>query len=614
MDPSPESEAELSTEGEEVRPQGRAVVRRGGRETARIWRAQIHQLVGLMCLACVAASLLELLLALLGHALPLARTNGIRLLALPPLLLAVAAGRRRSVRDLRAMAWLVCMTGAATHGCSAALTDAASGMAILSALAPALVACTGLLPTRTGTTLRLSAASAGMFALAYLGSLPGRPQDVALLGPLVLATAVAPLAAASLAAATARVRQARRAGDRRTSRLRTRLLHAESLRLRTLAELSQALRNPLGNVLGLADRVLHDADPASVRADVARLRSSAESLLATVVKTLDDARAEQHCRAVDSLPFDLHATLAAVTDQVRPLAAARKLELALHRPMSLPRWVIGDPSRLRQLLSPLVDNALRWTQSGGITIHAADEQRTWDDRSVVRIVVQDTGPGLSQEDCARLIEEGGAFSEIELPGGLRVASLAGCRTLARRLGGELGLTSRPGFGTSAWFTLRLELDVASEELGIQALLPRDGRRLVSGRVLVVDDDALQRELMSWMLQSRNYTVLTAENGAQALEMLRSERPDLVLMDVQMPQLDGCATTRALREAETARGRGEHLPIVALTAGALPEDRRACIDAGMDGWIPKPVRPEALLAALRHHIAAAQQASRAAARG
>ncbi|RKY20642.1 MAG: hypothetical protein DRQ55_06995 [Planctomycetota bacterium] len=568
--------------------------------TERSWRAQLHQMVGLLVLTCCMATLIELLLAAASQPVPLLQSHLWRLASLPVLLLAARVGQRLQARDLSALSWMVCLVTAVSHGHAASLTDHASDMALMAGLAPLLVLCTALLPNAPGVTLRLSTATAGTYCLSYVAALPGDAHDVHLLGPLLVMTALAPLGATGLAHGTHRARAGQRLAQSQAGRLRERIARAEGSQRRFLSELSAAMRNPLANVLGLSERLEHETRDSVHGVRAGQLRVASETLLATLEASVDRMRAEQADSELEELPFDLHATLDSVAEAWRPLASGRGLSISIHRSMSLPRWVVGDPSCVRQVLGTLIGNALCWTHEGGLSVHASDEERSWDDRARVRLVVQDTGAGMALEDIERLLDPSGSLEPVTLSDGTRPTSLAGCERIARRIGGELGLNSQPGWGTSAWFSMALELDVSGEELGFRSLLPESDDPASRLRVLVVDDDAMQRELMTWMLESRGISALTAPHGAAALELLQLEHVHLVLLDVQMPVMDGYETTRRIRSDEQERGLGEQLPLVALTASALPEDRAACLRAGMDGWLPKPVRIEALLAMLHRH--------------
>jgi CheY-like chemotaxis protein/signal transduction histidine kinase len=550
-------------------------------------------------LACSLATVIELLLAISGQPVPLIATHAWRLSTLPLLLLAARVGGRLPVGDLSALAWFMCLVAAASHGRAAALSDHATGMAMLGGLFPLLVVGTGLLPRPPAAVLRLSLATAGTFGVSYLAGLPGDVTDRHLLGPLLVACCLTPLAATALSRAIGRARTVRQVSSRQAARLRDHLTRARARHDRFLRELSASMCDPLANILGLADLLMEQSGGSGQAPQVAKLRTSAEGLMSSLVAAVDRATVDQGEALTEETPFDLHATLDAAAEPFRPLAAARGLELTVHRAPSLPRWVVGDPSRLRQVLSTLIGNALGWTTQGGITIHASDEERRWDDHAQLRFVVQDTGNGLVDEDVESLLSDDGG-GELPLRDGGSAASLSSARGMARRLGGDLGLATRPGWGCSAWFTCGVDLDVAGEELGFRSLLPAHGRAGDRLRVLLVDDDAIQREVVTWMLETRNVSVLTAENGQAALSILEHESVHLVFMDVHMPVLDGLAATRRLRALERERGLGEHLPVVALTAHALPADREDCLEAGVDGWVPKPVRAETLVAALHRH--------------
>jgi CheY-like chemotaxis protein len=261
----------------------------------------------------------------------------------------------------------------------------------------------------------------------------------------------------------------------------------------------------------------------------------------------------------------------------------------------------GDPTRLSQALLNFAGNAIKFTTAGGVTLRARVVEETAE-QQLVRFEVEDTGPGIEPEQLRKLFTafEQGDASATRRHGGTGLG-LAITRGLAQLMDGDAGADSTPGKGSTFWFTARLKrcmtaavaVDAASRTAHGAGLAPVANTPRYSGRVLLAEDNPTNQFVMSKLLRDLGLDVDLAENGAEALERIREHDYDLVLMDVQMPEMDGLDATRAIR-GMPARNR---LPVVALTANAFTEDRDRCYAAGMNGFLPKPVDPQALRAEL-----------------
>jgi CheY-like chemotaxis protein len=371
------------------------------------------------------------------------------------------------------------------------------------------------------------------------------------------------------------------------------LAHAEQARSRFLHDLGRSLRSPLASVLGLAERLAREPLPAEGSRQLAELRCQADALLANLLGSLDRHGLGDAAGKPERLGFDLHALLQAVVEQQTPLAAARGIELACHRSLSLPRWVIGDPGRLRLVACCLVDEALRRTDEGAVTLHASDEERCWDDTVRVRLVVQDTGADAADDDlapeCAGPPLHGPRSAHAPRLADDRRAS--GWHELVERLGGASGFEGQPGCGTVTWCTVPLAIDVASEALGLSIL----GHCHHRPTALLVVGDRVQRELLLDLLEERGWSHARAETLARIVDCAENLRIDLALLDLDQPD-------ELLEQQVTAlRARGSGAPaIFGLCSGDEPRDRRLVRHLRLGGRLPRPLRPEVLDAVLRRH--------------
>ena len=283
----------------------------------------------------------------------------------------------------------------------------------------------------------------------------------------------------------------------------------------------------------------------------------------------------------------------------------------------MPSWVEGDPLRLRQVLNNFVGNALKFTERGRIEIGiGAEERGPWiAGRDVrLRFAVSDTGIGLPQQDCERIFD---AFTQVDDGDARRYGGTglgqAICRRLVTLMGGRIGVDSTPGRGSTFWFSLPLPVAAAPERAATAPLLDAvdlaarptadAAGAALAGRVLMVEDNPVNRAVCAAMLEQLALEYDEAFDGVEALEKAVDARFDLVLMDCQMPRLDGLEATRELRRRGVRARDGRPLPIVALTANAFDEDRERAIDAGMDAFLAKPVRVEELRETLALWLAA-----------
>jgi signal transduction histidine kinase/CheY-like chemotaxis protein len=360
-------------------------------------------------------------------------------------------------------------------------------------------------------------------------------------------------------------------------------VRASAARGRLLAKVSHELRTPLNGVLGLTDALLLDELPTRVRRDLETIRASGQGLLALLNDLLDVARAEAGALPLASEPFEFVGIVRAVVALHRAQADAKSLALTLELPDDATAWVAGDPVRVRQILGNLVSNAVKFTTIGGVRVRV--DVRLEDATRTIVVAVEDTGPGISPEAQARLFQPFVQLSPTSAPTGTGLG-LAISRELAEQMGGRLALTSAVGRGST--FALHLALPAAP------AQEPAGGvpsATIVGARVLVVDDNAVNRRVATALLDRLGAECQAVTSGDEALLLVADTAFDVILMDLEMPGLDGLATTRALR------ARGHATPVVAVTASAGPETAAECEAAGMCGCLTKPVSADRLRAAI-----------------
>jgi PAS domain S-box-containing protein len=366
-----------------------------------------------------------------------------------------------------------------------------------------------------------------------------------------------------------------------------------------LANMSHEIRTPMNAILGLAHLLLKDAHEPKARDQLGKLSDSGKHLLGIINNILDFSKIEAGKLVLENAEFSPAQVVDRSLSMLGERAATKGLLLIKDIDPSLPNWLAGDALRLEQSLLNFIGNAIKFSEQGEITVRASASED--DGESVLlRFEVEDQGIGIAPEQRDKLF---GAFSQADDTmtrrfGGTGLG-LVISRQLAQLMGGEAGVESELGVGSTFWMTARLAK--AAERLPLppraeeSAVLPETiiAQRFGGTRVLLVEDDLISREVALELLQLAGLHVDTAENGELAIDQVRAHDYALVLMDMQMPVLGGLAATRAIR---LMPGKAT-LPILAMTANAFEEDRNACIEAGMNDHIGKPVDPDVLYATL-----------------
>ncbi|MDQ2105044.1 ATP-binding protein, partial [Azospirillum isscasi] len=356
-----------------------------------------------------------------------------------------------------------------------------------------------------------------------------------------------------------------------------------------LATMSHEMRTPLNGILGFS-RLLLDEDLTPRQRRHARMVGDAgRSLLTVIEDVLDFSRIEAGRLVLNDVPFAIRDLVANCEAVLQPEARARGLTLHAAVAPDVPDWLRGDPDRLRQVVLNLLANAVKFTERGGVGLTIVKTADTPAGPQLT-ISVADTGIGIPPDRQGELFQR---FSQIDRSRGGTGLGLAISRRLVEMMGGTVGVKSQAGVGSTFWLSLALPESAPPAGHGTPCAAELLVRRLPA-RILLAEDLAMNRELTVAMLAGAGHRVDTVGDGRQAVAAVQSGAYDLVLMDVHMPEMDGHAATRAIRALAPPVGT---VPILAMSASALPEEVRRCRDAGMNGHIAKPVDRAVLLDAI-----------------
>ncbi|WP_428154117.1 ATP-binding protein [Brevundimonas sp.] len=372
-----------------------------------------------------------------------------------------------------------------------------------------------------------------------------------------------------------------------------------------LANMSHEIRTPLNGVIGIVD-ALSRTDLTPEQAEmVALIASSGVTLERLVSDILDVSKIEAGHLDLETRPFDLDEALAAPLDVMRLRAEAKGLSFDIRRDADARGLFVGDSTRIRQVLDNLLSNAIKFTHQGSVGVAIAMDEGT-DGLTQLTLRIEDTGVGFSADHAARLFDR---FSQADATitrrfGGTGLG-LSICRSLVELMGGRISAASTPGVGSR--FTVEIPLTRAASltdhDARQRARAAEAERPLAALRVLLAEDHPVNQRVVQLILAAHAMTVVTVGDGEQALAAFQAETFDLVLMDMQMPGMDGLTATRAIRGFEADRPSNQRTPIVMLSANAMAEHRDQAQAAGADLHVPKPITAASLLAGIQAAMAA-----------
>jgi len=359
-----------------------------------------------------------------------------------------------------------------------------------------------------------------------------------------------------------------------------------------LAMMSHEIRTPMNGILGMASLLMDAPTDEAGRGYAEALHGSAMALLAILNDILDVTKLEAAKLRLEAIPFDLSALIAEMARLMEPVALEKGIRLEATFDPALPPIVLGDPTRLRQVLLNLLSNAVKFTGEGGVRLAATAAAPPM----TFRLEVSDTGIGIEPGEIGRLF---GTFEQADASTARRYGGtglgLSIARQLVELMGGRIGAAPRPGGGSLFWCELPLP---GSAALPLPPAVPEAVTRLRRADILLVEDNLINQRVAHAFLERSGCTVRVASNGADAIAQAGRCPPDLVLMDVQLPDMDGFEAAQRLRAALPPDRR---VPVVAVTANAMPGDRDLCLARGMDDYLPKPFTPRALDAVLRRWL-------------
>lgn len=373
---------------------------------------------------------------------------------------------------------------------------------------------------------------------------------------------------------------------------------ASQIERQFMARMSHELRTPLNGVLGMAQLALQAKPQPKQREYLEKIQSSALLLLGIINDILDYSRIEAGEVVIEQRPFDLHKVVERAIALITPAAEKKKLSVFVDMPPTVPQFIVGDSLRVSQIFLNLLSNAVKFAHEGGVRF-SLKSSLTDEGRLRIDCEVADTGVGISEAHLRKLFTPfiQPQCSTAKESCGAKLG-LAICKNLLALMGGDIHASSVPGTGSV--FSCHFLADPVAEEsaelvIAVDALQ----ENFLRGHVLVVEDNAMNQEILLALLNDMGLSADVAENGQKGVEAFLTHDYDMIFMDIQMPVMDGLEASRRIRKS--GKHDAEHVPIVALTANAMPEDKEACRDAGVTMHLSKPIAVEELTATVARHL-------------